>query len=231
MKTQLPAGFSGLVTVYDGHATTNTLIVAEQFGKQHRDVMRAISKLECSAEFNARNFARISYYDSCGRKQEAFEITRDGFMFLAMGFTGSKAAQLKEAFIDAFNQLEQRLHAQESGNVSALRDLVLTGNPLWANLVRYQQMGLSLGEMGTLVGKSGEAVRHHLRRLAEAGLVDYSPDPALSARGRKAQRVRQDSQLDLGLQEQAEAPAGRGFNLPAVAEFLRNSNRKPEGAQ
>ena len=33
-------------------------------------------------------------------------MTRDGFMFLVMGFTGSKAARMKEAFIEAFNMLE-----------------------------------------------------------------------------------------------------------------------------
>lgn len=229
MADTLPADFRHLVTAHAGHATTNTLIVAEQFGMPHKNVLRAVKNLECSAEFNRRNFEPISYYDSYGRQQSAFEITRDGFMFLAMGFTGGKAAQLKEAFITAFSQLEQRLRAQESGNVSALRELVLSGNPLWANLIRYQQMGLTLGEMGTLVGKSGEAVRHHLRRLAEAGLVDYAPDPALSARGRKAQRVRQDSQLDLSLQEQAEAPESPRLNVKAVAEFLRNN--KPEDAQ
>jgi len=36
-------------------------------------------------------------------------ITRDGFMLLAMGFTGKKAMQFKLAYIEAFNQMEQEL--------------------------------------------------------------------------------------------------------------------------
>jgi phage regulator Rha-like protein len=36
-------------------------------------------------------------------------MTKDGYMFLAMGFTGEKAAAWKEAFIDAFNWLADEL--------------------------------------------------------------------------------------------------------------------------
>ncbi|WP_249411562.1 Rha family transcriptional regulator [Marinomonas sp. A3A] len=39
-----------------------------------------------------------------------YRITRDGFVFLAMGFTGTKAAQFKEAYINALNQMEKQLH-------------------------------------------------------------------------------------------------------------------------
>ena len=43
------------------------------------------------------------------RKLPCYQITRDGFAFLAMGFTGKRAAQFKEAYINAFNQMEQAL--------------------------------------------------------------------------------------------------------------------------
>ncbi len=47
------------------------------------------------------------------RQDRAYRITRDGFVFLAMGFTGTKAAQFKEAYINAFNQMEKQLHEQK----------------------------------------------------------------------------------------------------------------------
>ena len=34
------------------------------------------------------------------------EMTRDGFTFLVMGFTGAKAAQFKEQYISEFNKME-----------------------------------------------------------------------------------------------------------------------------
>ncbi len=91
-------------------ATTNSLVVAEKFGKRHKDVLKAVRNLECSDAFRGRNFAPTFYAvpgpNNSVRQEEMYEITRDGFAFLAMGFTGAEAARWKEAFLDAFNQLE-----------------------------------------------------------------------------------------------------------------------------
>jgi len=43
--------------------------------------------LDCSPEFSARNFAVAEYTDEQGKKRPCYEITRDGFAFLALGFT------------------------------------------------------------------------------------------------------------------------------------------------
>lgn len=108
-----------------GELLTTSLIVAEFFGKQHRDVLRSVERLGCSKEFNRRNFAPIEYEDARGRAQPAYRITRDGFMFLAMGFTGPKAAQIKEAYIAAWNQMERELKAREGDTTARLqRELI-----------------------------------------------------------------------------------------------------------
>lgn len=36
-------------------------------------------------------------------------LTRDGFIMVAMGYTGRKAMEFKEAYINAFNAMEQEL--------------------------------------------------------------------------------------------------------------------------
>ncbi len=91
--------------------TTTSMAVAERFGKRHADVLRSIQKLGCSLEFYERNFALIQIEVDLGlgriRKDRAYKITRDGFAILAMGFTGPEAMKWKEAYIQAFNQLEQ----------------------------------------------------------------------------------------------------------------------------
>ncbi|MFA6904419.1 MAG: Rha family transcriptional regulator [Gallionellaceae bacterium] len=101
------------LTVVNGHATTTSKQIAEHFGKQHKDVLRAIESLECTPEFRQRNFTLTSYEVSQPnggtRKLPAYTITRDGFVFLAMGFTGKEAAQWKEAYITAFNAMEAEL--------------------------------------------------------------------------------------------------------------------------
>ena len=104
-----------IVEIDDGQMFTTSLIVAEAFEKEHKDVLKAISNLECSPKFNERNFAPVEYKDAKGEMRPAYRLTRDGFAFLAMGFTGKKAAAWKEKFLEAFNAMEQRLISQSCG--------------------------------------------------------------------------------------------------------------------
>ncbi|HGZ0824546.1 TPA: Rha family transcriptional regulator [Escherichia coli] len=97
------------IDVIHGKAVTSSLAVAEYFCKQHKNVIQKIQTLECSVEFTELNFQPSDYTDCTGRKLPCYQITRDGFAFLAMGFTGKRAAQFKEAYINAFNQMEQAL--------------------------------------------------------------------------------------------------------------------------
>lgn len=86
-----------------------SLDVAETFGKEHKRVMQDIRELDCSEEFREHNFVPISYTDSINRKKPMFVMTRDGFTLLAMGYTGEKAMQFKEAYIKQFNAMEKAL--------------------------------------------------------------------------------------------------------------------------
>lgn len=105
-----------LVAVENEHAVTTSLRVAEVFGKQHKDVLKAVKSLDCSEEFRERNFAlsKIDYQNGNIKKQlPMYYITRDGFMFLVMGFTGKTAAKWKEAYIKAFNEMEAKIRAEQ----------------------------------------------------------------------------------------------------------------------
>lgn len=100
------------LSVTNGVPTTTSLQIAERFEKRHADVLRSIENLECSKEFNERNFAPVAYKGGNGELRPMYAITRDGFMFLAMGFTGKEAAVWKERFIAAFNAMEKKLLTQ-----------------------------------------------------------------------------------------------------------------------
>ncbi|EPN3754236.1 ash family protein, partial [Escherichia coli] len=73
------------IAIVDGQAVTSSLAVANFFSKRHDDVLKKIRTLECSASFTARNFSVSDYTDCTGRKLPCYQITRDGFAFLAMG--------------------------------------------------------------------------------------------------------------------------------------------------
>lgn len=106
-----------LVSVNNGQVVTTSLQVAEFFGKSHNDVLKSIKALECSDLFRAGNFSLSCYVRKNGNITKSYPMyymTRDGFTFLAMGFTGKIAAQFKEAYISAFNAMEKKLRSQES---------------------------------------------------------------------------------------------------------------------
>lgn len=88
---------------------TNSLLVAEKFGKEHSKVMRDIENLSCSNEFRAANFGVSSYISLQNKELPMYVMTKDGFSFLVMGYTGKKAGIFKEEYIKAFNTMERSL--------------------------------------------------------------------------------------------------------------------------
>lgn len=98
-----------LVQVQDGKVVVSSKKVADHFGKIHRNVMRDIKRLECSDGFRALNFEQSSYISLQNKELECYLMTRDGFSFLCMGFTGKEAAKWKEAYIKAFNDMESAM--------------------------------------------------------------------------------------------------------------------------
>ncbi len=85
-----------LVKINDNNqVTTDSLTVADCFGKRHRDVLRSIKLLKCSKDFNARNFAPVEYLDQKGEKRTYYDITRDGWMFLVMGVYRRKSGRVE----------------------------------------------------------------------------------------------------------------------------------------
>ncbi|MES1555037.1 Rha family transcriptional regulator, partial [Escherichia coli] len=97
------------VTIKNGRAVTTSIAIAEFFGKRHERVLDKIRNLDCSAKFTEHNFVSSKYTDSTGRKLPMYQITKNGFVFLVMGFTGKKAAAFKEAYIAEFDRMEEEL--------------------------------------------------------------------------------------------------------------------------
>lgn len=110
MKQLIPMDDFGVFADTKDTVRANSLMVAKMFDKDHDKVCRDIENLDCSEEFNTANFGDITYKDSRGRTQKAYAMTRDGFVFLCMGYRGKKAAKFKEAYIRRFNEMESFIH-------------------------------------------------------------------------------------------------------------------------
>lgn len=93
----------------NGQAMISSLKVAEVFDKSHDNVLKAIKNLDCSPEFSLVNFNESKYKNSRGKMYPCYNMTKDGFVFLVMGFTGAKAAEFKEKYIAAFNNMESHI--------------------------------------------------------------------------------------------------------------------------
>jgi Rha family phage regulatory protein len=106
-----------LVSIQDSKVVTTSRNVAEAFDKEHKNVLRDIANLDCSANFTQLNFEPSMYISELAnnvkKENPEYLITRDGFTFLAMGYTGKRAAEFKEAYIYEFNQMEERLRNQQ----------------------------------------------------------------------------------------------------------------------
>jgi Rha family phage regulatory protein len=110
-------------TVYLHHskAWTSSLMVAQEFDKRHKNILRAVNNLNCSAEFNRLNFEPVKYIDEKGEERPMVEMTFNGFIFLVMGFTGEKAAMVKEAYILEFDRMRSALMRQKDPDWQSVR--------------------------------------------------------------------------------------------------------------
>lgn len=92
-----------------GTPVTDSLKVAQVFGKQHKNIMQAVRNILGSAEKSAHHhwFYESTYLDAQGKPRPMFIMNRDGFSLLAMGLTGAKAMQFKVGFIEQFNAMEK----------------------------------------------------------------------------------------------------------------------------
>ncbi|KAA0805635.1 transcriptional regulator [Bacillus sp. JAS102] len=87
---------------------TDSLMVAEVFGKKHHHVLDSVKEIISKSKNGKTNF-RLSYYNAGTRQYPKYELNRDGFVMLIMGFTGDKAFEFKEMYIDEFNRMEEKL--------------------------------------------------------------------------------------------------------------------------
>lgn len=106
-----------LVFMNNDQIVTSSRNVARDFGKRHdhviRDIERVIESLPKNGE--AQDMFYETYYTHPQNKQQyrMFLMNRDGFTLLVMGFTGSKAMEFKFKYINAFNDMEKQIQAQQ----------------------------------------------------------------------------------------------------------------------
>lgn len=111
MQLANPENFKQFIQIKDHKTITTSEIVAKVFGKQHYHVVRDIREIleEGDDDFNQSNFGLVEYIDKKGEKRPIFEMTKDGFMLLVMGYKTKKAMAIKISYIKAFNYMAEQM--------------------------------------------------------------------------------------------------------------------------
>ncbi|HEY3986022.1 Rha family transcriptional regulator [Cedecea sp.] len=104
------------IIIHNSRAVTTSIAVANYFQKRHDNVIDKIRAVmaDCDPAYHLLNFKEVVREvpggDGAMRKMPMFELTRDAFVLIVMGFTGKKALQWKIDYINAFNKMEAELH-------------------------------------------------------------------------------------------------------------------------
>ncbi len=157
-----------------GTPVASSLDVAKVFGKEHFNVLQSIEKLleDVPEDFNALNFQGVEYTDAKGEKRPMYNLTRDAFTLLAMGFTGKKAMKFKIAYIEAFNAMEKALLEQSQKRSKKKQDHKevednLPLSPVFSRpiqLTQYEKEGIQgiIDFMAFLNNASPDSIKEYL---------------------------------------------------------------------
>lgn len=99
---------NNLVEIKNNQVVVSSRDVAENFGKQHKNVLRAIDDL-VAQNSATQNMFKEQVREYHGQDFRYYYMNRDGFSLLVMGFTGKKALEWKIKYINAFNSMEKKL--------------------------------------------------------------------------------------------------------------------------
>src|SRR5699024_5171105 len=170
----------------DGDLVVSSREIAANFNKRHdqvlRDIDNKIKSLNTSPQKCGNLFIENEYKDNYERKQREFLLTKDGFSFMVMGFTGAKADQWKLKYIEAFNKMEKALqevyHISETAIVNnvmeELEDKIFTN--IDKRLEKYEE---NYRPTHANKIKINNYIKDRLRDLREDDEVDLVKDRVL----------------------------------------------------
>lgn len=124
---------TNLVEVNNEQVVTTSLVVAETFGKQHKNVIQSIENLTAENSAVKNMFEKTTYKNERNREYPMYFINRDGFTLLAMGFNGKEALEFKLKYIEAFNKMEEYIKNGEVKVFSYMIDDPAKRARLWAD--------------------------------------------------------------------------------------------------
>ncbi|HHI3608494.1 TPA: Rha family transcriptional regulator [Bacillus anthracis] len=99
----------------NNEVVTDSLMVAEVFGKRHDNVMSDIrTQMEYAGlEFSLLNFKERTY-ENRGRIYPKLDMTEEAFTLVAMSYNTKESVQMKIKFINEFKRMKDHIKKQEN---------------------------------------------------------------------------------------------------------------------
>ena len=115
----------GLTVNEEGKVVTNSLKVAEYYGKEHKDVLKKIRGFIelIPALVNEGNFTPVKYMDAKGENRPMFTMNRQGFSMLVNKFTGDDATIFTYKYTKAFEEMAEELEHRRQVSIDVVKAL------------------------------------------------------------------------------------------------------------
>ncbi|KAA6447558.1 Rha family transcriptional regulator [Bacillus swezeyi] len=173
-----------LVFIKENDAVTDSLIIAEMFGKQHKNVLRDIeTQMEhAGAEFSRLNF-EPSNYEARGKQYPKYDLTEEAFTLVVFGYNTKEAVQTKIKFIQEFKRMKEYIQKQQPKAMNAKESIL-------ANM----KLTIQLNEDVDGMKEDIKQLRHDLDKKLT---LDYSQQQAMrNAVNKRVRKLWNENKID-----------------------------------
>lgn len=131
-----------------GNLATDSLMVAEMFGKQHKHVLESIRKHienlnEINDEMGGSDFWLTSYKDIQGKERTKYIMTEEACMSLILTFTGKKALMVQRAYMKEFNRMKECIKKQQEPKQLSPMEQITNALALATSMVEEQRLQIA----------------------------------------------------------------------------------------
>lgn len=150
---------TSIVHLRHGQPFTSSVVIANEFGRRHDNVLQSLDSLIADGTLNHLEFKAVRYVDEKGESRRSLELSERGAL-IAMPFIGGRKSRLGQVrLVDAFLAIRSE-RMETTGDWKGQRRLVA---------VSYRIMSDALHEVRADDGKSTQA--HHYAN--EARLLNW----------------------------------------------------------
>ena len=159
----------------DGKLVVSSRRVADDFKKEHKNVVQAIKNIKAENSAVTKMFIESSYKAGTGKNYKEYLLTRDGFSLLVMGFNGREALEWKLKYIEAFNAMEMKLKEISKPDSYMIDDPIERAKRWIEEREQYNKVVAELEEQNSFVNKisesNGSLLVREVAKLASKGNV------------------------------------------------------------